>query len=83
MIAAELGPDLAGVGALQIVEDVQGLLPGLPGSGPVPGRVAGVAEMVECLGLAVALAELAEDTEGAVVAGCRFVMLPEVVVGAA
>jgi hypothetical protein len=83
VIAAELGPEFVGVGALQLLEYSQRLLPGVPGPGPVAGCLAGVAEMVECLGLSVALAELAEDTEGPVVAGCRFVVLPEVVVGAA
>src|ERR1700722_15344869 len=32
--------------------------------------------MVECLGLAVVLAELAKDTEGTVVAGCPLFVLP-------
>jgi hypothetical protein len=56
LIAAELGADQGGVWAVQVFEDAQRLLPGVPGSGPVAGRLAGVAEMVEGFGLAVALA---------------------------
>ena len=29
--AGELGADLAGVGVVQVIQDVQGLLPGIPG----------------------------------------------------
>jgi hypothetical protein len=47
--AGELGPDLAGVGVMQVVEDGQRLLPDLPG----PRKVA------SCL-VSVALGNLAE-----------------------
>ena len=45
--AGELGADLAGVGMVQVLEDGERLLPGLPGLGRLAGGVAGVAEAGE------------------------------------
>jgi hypothetical protein len=40
---AERGADLDGVGVAEVVEDGQGLLPGVAGGLVLPGGVAGVA----------------------------------------
>ena len=45
--ATEPGADLAGVGVLQVLEDGQRLLPGLPGLRQFAGSVAGVAKVGE------------------------------------
>jgi hypothetical protein len=44
VVAAELGADLGSVGVVQVLQDVQGLLPGVLGGGQVRGGGAGVAE---------------------------------------
>ena len=44
VVMAELGADLGGVGVVQVLQDVQGLLPGVLGGGQVRGGGAGVAE---------------------------------------
>jgi hypothetical protein len=53
---------------VQVVEDVQGLLPVVFCSGLVTGGVADVAEVSEELGFVVAVAEFADDGEGAAMA---------------
>ena len=52
----ELGADLVGVGVLQVLEDGERLLPGLPGLRQLAGGVAGVAEVGEGLRFAAAVA---------------------------
>jgi hypothetical protein len=47
----ELGPNLGGVGVFEVVEDADGLLPDVGGLVVVTGRVPGVAEPSEALGL--------------------------------
>ena len=46
----ELGANLIGVGVMQVVEDGERLLPGIPGLPWVACSVVGVAEMGEALG---------------------------------
>src|SRR4051794_40715374 len=68
---------------VQLVEDGQGLPPGVVcGVGSARG-VVGVAEMVVHRGFAVAAAEVAEQDEGVVVAGDRPGVMARVVVGVA
>jgi hypothetical protein len=60
----EFAADLVGVGVVDVVEDGQGLLPGLAGGVVVAGAVVGVAEVAEDGGFAVAVAEVAVQGEG-------------------
>ena len=69
VVLVEFGADLVGVGVTQVCEDVQGLLPGIPGGSQVSGSGAGVAEAGQGVGLTVELAEVAEDGQGVLVAG--------------
>jgi hypothetical protein len=45
--AGDLGADLVGTGVLQLLQDGERLLPGLPGLSHLAGGVAGVAEVGE------------------------------------
>src|SRR5262245_30491382 len=85
-VAAErlkFGTDLVGVGVAQVVEDDQGLLPGIPGLLLVTGRVTGVAEVGEDLGCVEAVPECPEKTESAPVALGGVAMVPELVLDVA
>src|SRR5215469_3098855 len=79
--AGELGADLVGVGVLQVFEDGEGLLPGLPGLGRLAGGVAGVAEVGEGLCFVEAVAGSPVQTEGTLVAGGGFVEVAQMVLG--
>jgi hypothetical protein len=79
--AGELGADRAGVGELQVVEDGQRLLPGLPGLGQLPGGVAGVAEVSEGLRFIEAVAGFPVQAERALVAGGGFGEVAQMVLG--
>ena len=70
--AGELGADLAGVGVLQVLEDGECLLPGLPGLGQLAGSVAGVAEVGESARVIGAVAGFPVQAERALVAGGGF-----------
>lgn len=43
-VLVKFGADLEGVGVVEVLQDVEGLLPGVPGGGYVSGGAAGVAE---------------------------------------
>src|SRR5437016_2994473 len=79
----ELHPYLYGVGVVELVEDVQRLLPGDPGGVRVARGVVGVAEIDERLGLPVAVAEVTPQRQGPLVADDRLVVVTELVVGVA
>jgi hypothetical protein len=57
------------VRVVKLVEDGQGLLPGVVGGLVVADGVVGVAEVGEDAGFAVAVAEVAAQGEGVLVAG--------------
>jgi hypothetical protein len=61
--AGELGADLAGVGMLDVFEDGQRLLPGLPGLGQLAGGVTAVAEVGEGVRFSGAAAGIPEEAE--------------------
>jgi hypothetical protein len=65
----EFGTDLVGVGVVEVVEDGQGLLPGLVVGVGVAAGVVGVAEVDEGGGFVVPVAEVAEQADGVLVAG--------------
>src|SRR5262245_56609913 len=65
----ELGADLADVWVVQVVEDGQGLLPGVAGIVVVADGVAGVAEAVQGAGLGVVVAGVLVQGDGLLVAG--------------
>lgn len=67
--AGELGADLAGIGVVQAVEDGQRLPPGVAGMVRLAGGEARVTKVGEGRGFVILVAELAEDTEGVLVAG--------------
>lgn len=60
---AEAGPDVVGVGVVEFDEGVQRLSPGRRGGG-TPCDVVGVAEVGQCDGFLVSVAEIAEQAEG-------------------
>jgi hypothetical protein len=71
--AGELGADLVGVGVLQVLEDDEGQLPGVPSLCQLAGRLAGVAEVGEGVRFVRAVAGLAVvHAERALVAGGGF-----------
>ena len=72
-----------GVGMVEVVEDGQGLLPGLAGGPGVAAGVVGVAEVGEGVSFVVAVAEVPDQSEGVLVAGDGLGVVPEVVVGVA
>ena len=76
----QLAANLAGVGVAQVVEDGQGLLPGLAGGVVLPGGVLGVAEVGESAGLADPVAEFGQQFNGVTVAADRLCVLAEVMV---
>ena len=69
--AGEFGADLGGVGVLEIVEDGQGLLPGLPGLQQLASGTANIAEVGEGIGFSPAVADGLEDAQGALIASSR------------
>ena len=79
--AGELGADLAGVGVLQVLEDGQRLLPGLPGLRQLAGSVAGVAEVGEGVRFVEAVAGFPVQAERALVAGGGFGEVAQMVLG--
>lgn len=82
-LPGEFGADLIGVGVAQVVEDVQGLLPGSPGVLLVTGRITGVAEVGEDLGFVEAVPEFPEKEETALVAVGGVAMVTELVLDVA
>jgi hypothetical protein len=56
------------VWVVEVAEQADGFLPGVPGSLVVAGGLAGVAEVGEGIGLVIAVPERAEKGEGAPVA---------------
>jgi hypothetical protein len=74
--AGELGPDLAGVGVLQILEDGQRLLPGLPGLRQFAGGLAGVGEVGEGFRFKAAVAGFPGDAERVLVQAAASARLP-------
>jgi len=68
---------------VEVVEDGQGLLPGVAGGVEFAGGVVDVAEVVEGVGLAVAGAEVPVQGEGVPVADDGLGVLAEVVMGVA
>src|ERR1700722_3731305 len=83
LICAELGPELLDAGVPELVEDVQRLLPGIPGLSRVAAGIVGVTEVGEDLSFVGAVGEFAEQAERLPVAGEGFAVLPEVVIGIA
>jgi hypothetical protein len=82
-VLAEFGADLGGVGVAQVLQDVQGLPPGVLGGGEVCGGGAGVAEAAQSVGLAEEFAEVAEHAEGMLVARRGVIKAAELVLGIA
>jgi hypothetical protein len=79
----EFGAELVGVGVVELVEDDQGVLPGLVCGLGIAGGVVRVAEPGECVGFAVEVAEIPVQLEGVLVAGDCLGVVAEVVVGIA
>src|SRR5215813_3935414 len=79
----EFGADLLGVGVVELVEDGQGLLPGVAGGLGVAGGVVGVAEVGEEFGFVVAVAEAPDQVKGVLVADEGLGVVAKVVVGVA
>src|SRR5882724_10017915 len=71
----ELGANLAGVRVMQVVEDGQRLLPGIPGLTRVACGVVGVPEASEDLSLVGAVGWFAEQAKRPLVAGDRIAVL--------
>jgi hypothetical protein len=67
--AGQLGADLLGVGVLQVLENGQRLLPGLPGLRQFAGGLAGVAEVGQYGRLAEAVAGFPAQAERALILG--------------
>src|ERR1700723_93757 len=78
---AELGADPGRVRMVEVVQDREGRFPVGPGSGQIPGGVAGVAEVAESLGRAPVTADLEMQVESPLVAVDRFSVTPEMLVG--
>src|SRR6202161_3990834 len=81
LLGTELGADLLRVGMMQIVEDVQGLLPRLPGLLSPAAGVVGVAEVGDRDGFLVAVSDFPVKAECLPVAVGRLVQPPEVMLG--
>src|SRR5215470_15760424 len=79
----EFGAELVGVGVVEVVEDGEGLVPGVVGGVVVAGGAVGVADADEGGGFVVAVAEVAAQGECVVVAGEGLGVVAEVVVGVA
>jgi len=79
----ELGANLPSVGMVQLVEDLQRLLPRLPGLGWLPGNFAGVAEAGEGFCFVEAVACFTEEAERVLVAGGGFSETAHAVLGVA
>jgi hypothetical protein len=47
VVVVEPGADVGGAGVVQVVEDGEGLLPGVAGGGGLAGGMAGIAEVAE------------------------------------
>jgi hypothetical protein len=65
----------------QVLEDDQGLLPGLPGLGEIAGRLAGLAEVGEGVRFGEAVAGFPVQAERALVAGGGFAEVAQMVLG--
>jgi len=81
--AAELGADGRGARVAEFFEDGQRLLPHAVRRLGVSHGVMGVAEMAQCVGFVVAVAEGAEQVEGVFVGFDGRPVLAEVMVGVA
>jgi len=81
LLGAELGADLLRVGMMQVVEDVQGLLPRLPGLLSPAAGVAGVAKVGDRDGFLVAVTDFPVEAECLPIAVGRLVQPPEVMFG--
>src|SRR6266566_10174129 len=81
--AGEFCADLGGVGVLEIVEDAEGLLPGLPGLQQLADGAADVAEVGEGVGFPPAVADGPEDAQRALIAGGRLAEVAGMVFGVA
>jgi EmrB/QacA subfamily drug resistance transporter len=81
--AGELATDLVRVRMAQVVEDGEGLLPGLPGLRQVAGGVTGVAEVGENLRFKLAVAEFPGDAKGTLVTGGGLGKVAQMVLGVA
>src|SRR5437762_6635620 len=79
--SAQLVADGGGVGVAQLVEDLQRVLPRLPGRVGGAARVVQVADVRDGLRFAVAVASLAEQGDRALVARDRLVVPAEMVPG--
>ncbi len=77
----ELLPDAVGVGVVEVFEDAQRLLVCVAGGLRVASGVLAVAEVAEDRRFVVALAEVAEQGQSALVAGDGVAVVAEVVVG--
>src|SRR5580693_5629542 len=82
-VLAKLGAYLGSVGVAQVLQDVQGLLPGVLGGGQVRGGGAGVTEAGQGVGLAEELAEIAQDVQGVLVIRSGLIQAAELVLGVA
>jgi hypothetical protein len=65
----EPGPDLVGVGVVEVGEDRQGRAPAVQRRVVVPAGLVGLAEMYQRLSLAVPVAEVTEQRERLLVGG--------------
>ena len=68
---------------MQVIDDGQGLVPGVPGGVVIAGGLVGVAELVEGVGFFVAAPALAEQVECLAVAPDGLPLVAEVLVGVA
>jgi len=63
-------------GKVEVVEDVQGLLPGVAGRIEIAGGMVGVAEMAQSGGQAIAVPEFPLEGEGLLVVGSGLLRWP-------
>src|SRR6266516_260937 len=78
----ELGTDHV-AGAVEVIQDDEGFFPGRAGLMGTPGGMVGVADVIERLGLAPAMAGLAVQVERTLVAGGRFGVVAQLMMGVA
>jgi len=83
VVLAQPGADPGRVDVTQVIQDAQGLLPGVLGAVLVAGGVADVAKVGEELGFIEAVAEFAHDVDGAKMAVDGFGEVAELMLGVA
>jgi hypothetical protein len=77
--ASEVGADLVSVGVVEVIEDDQGLLPGVTAASGLPVALWVLPRLVRGVGLFIAVTKIPKQGEGLVVAGDGVRVIAEVV----